>query len=204
MTVIAVAALKGGVGKTTTAVYFAWAMASSGEKVVLADADRQASALRWADEAGGLGDGVLTVGVTTPEALRGLRGLCNGAEVVIDTPPGDLRLVRSALGRADVAVVPVRTTLLDLDRLGETLDEVREAEVPAAVLLTQARSRTRSLAGAKDALDQLGLPVLQTVIPAREGIAASFGDRPDPEGLAAYGAALGELRAAHKTAKDSP
>jgi len=47
--------------------------------VVLADADRQGSALRWADEAGGLGNGVLTVGATTPEALRGLRGLCNSA-----------------------------------------------------------------------------------------------------------------------------
>jgi chromosome partitioning protein len=204
MAVIAVVALKGGVGKTTTAVYLSLVMATAGQRVVLADADRQTSALRWADEAGGLGDSVLTVGATTPEALRGLRELAAGAEVVIDTPPGDLRLVRAALSRADVALIPVRPTMLDLDRLGETLDEVANAAVPGVILLTQVRSRTRSLASARSALDELGLPLLDTVIPAREAIAASFGDAPDPEGLDTYRQALAELQAALTTTTEAP
>ena len=204
MAVIAVVALKGGVGKTTTAVYLSLVLAAGGARVVLADADRQASALRWADEAGGLGEAVLTVGATTPETLRGLRDLAAGAEVIIDTPPGDLRLVRAALARADVALIPVRPTMLDLDRLGETLEEVRNAAVPGVILLTQVRSRTRSLAGARSALDELGLPLLDTVIPAREAIAASFGDAADSEGFDSYRRALGELQAALTTTTEAP
>jgi chromosome partitioning protein len=204
MSAIAVVALKGGVGKTTTAVHLAQVMAAAGQRVLLADADRQASALRWADEAGGLGADVLTVGVTTTEALRGLRELAGGAEIVIDTPPGDLRLVRAALSAADVAVIPVRPTLLDLDRLAETLDEVANAAVPGVILLTQVRSRTRSLAGARSALDELGLPLLDTVIPAREAIAASFGDSPDKQALEAYGGAYAELHAALTTGTETP
>ena len=203
MAVIAVVALKGGVGKTTTAVYLSLVLAAGGARVVLADADRQASALRWADEAGGLGESVLTVGATTPETLRGLRDLAAGAEVIIDTPPGDLRLVRAALARADVALIPVRPTMLDLDRLGETLDEVRNAAVPGVILLTQVRSRTRSLAGARSALDELGLPLLDTVIPAREAIAASFGDAADSEGFDTYRRALGEQQAALTTTTEA-
>ena len=196
MPILSVAALKGGVGKTTTAVYIAVVMAAEGRRVVLADSDPQASAMRWADEAGGLGAGVVTVGAATPEALRGLRTVAGEAEVVVDTPPGDRRLVRAALVQADVALVPVRPSLLDLDRLGETLDLVAEVGVPAAVLLTQARSRTRNLSSARIVLDELGLPLLSTAIPAREGITASFGTTLDTDGLNAYREALTELRSA--------
>jgi len=73
-----------------------------------------------------------------------------------------------------------------------------------AILLTQVRSRTRSLAGARSALDELGLPLLDTVIPAREAIAASFGDVPDPEGLDTYRQALDELQAALTTMTEAP
>jgi cellulose biosynthesis protein BcsQ len=80
MALIAVVALKGGVGKTTTAVYLSLVMAAAGQRVVLADADRQASALRWADEARGLGADVLTMGATTPEALPGVAGAGRGED----------------------------------------------------------------------------------------------------------------------------
>jgi hypothetical protein len=89
--------------------------------------------------------------------------------------------------------------MLDLAQLAETLDEVSNAAVPGAVLLTQVRSRTRSLTGARVALDRLGLPLLDTVIPAREAIAASFGDEPDPTALAIYSQALDELLGALTT-----
>ncbi len=191
---IAVTSRTGGVGKTTTAVYLAVALARSGHEVVLADADPQGSSLRWVDDAGGLG--IASVGASTTEALRGLAKLARDADILIDTPPGDGRLVRAALGVADVALVPVRPSLLDLDRLEATMADVRDSGTPAAVLLTQARAGTRSLSAAREVLDGLGLPLLATVIPAREAVVASFGTGPDLRTLAFYQAALAELMAA--------
>ena len=47
---IVVTNLKGGVGKTTTAVYLAAVAALKGHEVVLIDADRQASSAEWLEE----------------------------------------------------------------------------------------------------------------------------------------------------------
>ena len=47
---IVITNLKGGVGKTTTAVYLAAAAAEKGHEVMLIDADRQASSAVWLEE----------------------------------------------------------------------------------------------------------------------------------------------------------
>ena len=48
---VVVTNLKGGVGKTTTAVYLAAAAVSSGyDPVTLVDTDRQASSAEWMEE----------------------------------------------------------------------------------------------------------------------------------------------------------
>jgi hypothetical protein len=100
------------------------------------------------------------------------------AIVVIDTPPGDLSIVRAAIRAGDVVLVPCQPALMDLDRLSPTLDLATEAGKPAAVLLTRCRANTLSLAGARDALDNADLPVLTAVIPQREQIAAEYGEPP--------------------------
>src|SRR5438445_10978272 len=103
---VVVSNLKGGVGKTTTAVYLAAAAAARGyDPVVLVDADRQASLAEWMEERPV--EGVTVVEApserTLSRAMRGDEGIA-----IVDTPPGDERLVQAAISSADAVVIPTR------------------------------------------------------------------------------------------------
>ena len=103
---IVVSNVKGGVGKTTTSVYLAASAAETGwEPVLLVDADRQASSAEWYEERPP--EGVELVESpserTVTRAMTSHDGLA-----VVDTPPGDERIVRAALERADAVVIPTR------------------------------------------------------------------------------------------------
>src|SRR5579864_2687661 len=104
---IAVASIKGGVGKTTTAVYLAAAAAERGNgEVILVDADRQGSSAEWL-EARPI-EGVEVVEAPSERTLN--RAMSRrDAVVVVDTPPGDHRLLGAAIASADVVVVPTRS-----------------------------------------------------------------------------------------------
>lgn len=198
---ITIANLKGGVGKTTTSVFLAEAAAARAGSALLVDSDPQGSAMQWAEastEDDGQGLRAVTVSLPTADLARRLVGIAGGYPyVIIDTPPGHLGIVQAAARAAAAVVVPCQPTLMDLDRIRLTLEAVNEMGLPAVVLLTRARAGTRALAGAKTALDQAGLPVLETIIPQREAIAAAYGTRPTGAVLDLYGQVLDELEAAH-------
>ena len=172
--IVAVANLKGGVGKTTTSVFVAHALAeATGARCELIDADPQASAVEWAKRAAAAGH-PLSVPVLAEPASR-LAVMVPGApNVVIDTPPADLDIVAAAVGLADLVLVPTSTSALDLSRVQLTVDAATHRGKPAAVLLTRTR-RTRSVATSEESLRSAGVRVLRTHIPLREALAMGFG-----------------------------
>ena len=177
---IAVLSLKGGVGKTTTALYLAAVAASQGQAVTIIDADSEHSACRWAAHA------VLPFEVIEGEPDRLARqvkaALNEGRTVIIDTPPNSRELLLRAGGLADIALVPVAPTGLEVDRLGPTLElladlQAQRDELDVAVLLTRYNARRRLAREAEEALE--GLPVLEEArIREREVYKAAFGGVP--------------------------
>ena len=173
---IAVANLKGGTAKTTTAVYLARHLGAT-----LVDADPQGSAMMWAEAVvQELGDFVPVVHLPDPKLVDRLP---RAERLVIDCSPRDHRITDAALSLADLAVVPTATTSADMERTWATLDLAAKLGTPAAVLLVRVRPWTRSFKAALEALADERALVLRARVPQREALAVAWGRRLGREGF---------------------
>ena len=183
---IVVASLKGGVGKSTAAVYLAAAAAERGhEPVVLVDADRQASSAVWLEERPI--DGVEVIEAPSERTLRRAMASNDGVTIV-DTPPGDERLSHSAIAEADSVVVPTRAGGVEFARVADTLELV-PAKTPRGIVISSARLGTNDLEETLSWWRKEGVPVW-SVVPERVAIAAGPEARLSREGLDLYDAVL--------------
>jgi chromosome partitioning protein len=168
--IITVANVKGGVGKTTSAVLLAHALGGG-----VVDTDPQGSATAWGEAAAAAGT-PLAITITSLPTARLAGRLPAGEHLVIDTPPGNLSITKAAVAVADLVLIPTAPTALDLHRVWATLDLTSEAGKPAAVLLVRVRAGTRALGASASALTDEGVRVIGTRIPLRESLALAWGD----------------------------
>ena len=129
--IIASGNLKGGTGKTTIAVNLACALAARGLEVILLDVDPQASACEWAQS------GLLPIRVEAAPPINltgGGRWLARAVELanpvdalIMDLPPMIVPATASAMMIADLIVVPVTPSAVDVSPTGQVLRMIRIA-----------------------------------------------------------------------------
>lgn len=200
---VVVGTLKGGVAKTTTAVYLAAGLAGTGRTLVV-DADPQARTLMdWRGMAGD--DWPEHVTVTShvePRSLsRDIGGMARDYQhMVIDVGGESDLLLAAALAVADHLVCPVVPSPPELRRLPATIDLAERAalgagrEITVRVLLVKVERRSIALREARELLAAANVPVMQAdvrYLPAT--IPDSFGRL--PVDLLDYGPVLAELMA---------
>jgi chromosome partitioning protein len=175
---IAVIARKGGSGKTTVAVNLAIAAHRRGYAVELADTDPQGSSSEVLKARKADGPQVVQ---TTGEALHAGRhkpcGLVNLR--VLDTPAAAEDCIGHAIALAQVSVLVVRPTFLDLAATLQTAQILRRLRRPGLILLNQAPVprggiEPPAVKRALDALRLMQLPVLPMILRSRAAYQTSL------------------------------
>ena len=191
--VIAVANQKGGCGKTTLSMNLAGVLSGEGGlKVLLIDADPQASAQQWAMRAGEAGMSFEVMTHPHEDIHRKVREMSQkGYDVIlVDCPPGASQSVsgkdsltsisRMAILAADIVLVPVRPSMLDylashqLLPLLKDVGTLKDNQVVFIVINGKPPGRTRTgeeaLSVAEDVfrVDGVAVQVLRTEVTARQ------------------------------------
>jgi chromosome partitioning protein len=185
--IIVVAALKGGVGKTTTSVYLSALAAAGRRAALLVDADPQASAADWLENSEDEHlEWVSLVEAPTERLLTKALDRIKGDEdfAVVDTPPGHEQLLAKALERADVVVIPTRVGGVETPRVEAVLGMVPR-RVPAGLVICSARTYTRDYQEVVAGWREAEVPVWGSV-PERVAIAAGPDGELSLDGLEAY------------------
>jgi chromosome partitioning protein len=213
---ITIGGLKGGIGKSTTSVFLATAIArrrlkktqppaggsaSEALKPLLVDADPQSqTAFDWAQIA-------LSRDYTLPwqclpwatddlpGKVRGMRGLCS--DVVTDVGGETSKMFRASVSVCPELIIPVRANLIELRRIPATIEAAREVEnltgteIYPRVLLVCVDTRAGDADVAREFLAKNNIPVMKAFV--RQGVLypRTFGHVPDD--LGDYDAVLNEI-----------
>ena len=163
--IITVATMKGGSGKSTVASCLAVYWHLRGRRPTLIDADPQRSIVRLAARERALG-GVAVVEDATEEASKTARRLAgNSGLVIIDTPGFRSKTTLDCVAAADFLLVPVKPSPFDVDRMLDTLGILTERadglQPLFRCLLTQTTRDSVIARHIRSELADAGLPVLQ-------------------------------------------
>jgi chromosome partitioning protein len=192
--IITITALKGGVGKTTTAVHLA-AYFQNKAATLLVDADKNRSALVWSRE------DKLPFAVASQAAATAI--VQKYKHIIVDTQarpePEELKDLTAS---SDLIILPTTPNHLDLDATVKAAELLISWNAKFKVLLTQVDPRTRNGRSGREFLEAAQLPMFQADIPrlvaferspSRGVLVQNFSDPRAAQGWAKYSAVGQEI-----------
>jgi len=191
MRVIAFVTQKGGTGKSTLAASLAVAAGEAGERVAALDLDPQASLSHWGERRT---VELPLVDRTSPDKLtQALHALTEHGYTlaIIDTAGIDSPAATAAMRVADMALIPARPSLADIEATKPTYAALSRLGRPYAFVLNQCAPQLKSgrAADAAMALSLLGLmaqPMIVLRADHQDAFAFGLGvTEHDPHGKAA-------------------
>ena len=175
--VITVAQQKGGSGKTTLAANLAVALSREGHRVAVLDTDPQGSLGRWFMTRRETRDPGMDFATAS---AWGVSYECEKLRrhydfVIIDTPPKADADLRPAIREADLVLVPVSASQVDVWATEGILDLARRAGRPVLIVLNRAKAGTRVVGEVTAALTELDAPMAGTTLGNRVAYAETLG-----------------------------
>jgi chromosome partitioning protein len=190
MHAIVLATQKGGSGKSTLAIGLAIAAMDDGHRVGVIDADPQGTISNWGRRRTNPKPRIARVdsGMAIERAILDLgRDGCTIA--IIDTAATDNGLSASAIGLADLCLIPARPSPADIEAALPTLSIVRRFDRRLAFVLNQTPARSNRNSEAATALHAAGVLALPYIVQRndhQDALGAGLGvTEYDPHGKAA-------------------
>lgn len=177
--IITVAQQKGGAGKTTLVAQLGVAFAAKGNRVALVDIDPQGSLAGWfrVREANGV-TGAITLsslnGWRTQAAVDKLKS--ENDIVLVDSPPHAETEAKIAVRAADLVLVPIQPSPMDLWATAPTLALARGEGRPLLIVINRAQARIRLTEDLSGQIAELGAEVARSTIGNRAPFMASMLD----------------------------
>lgn len=183
MRIISVVSGKGGAGKTTIASALAVRAVQDKARVAMVDLDPQASLASWWKRRGSTDNpGIYTNVDKASDAVERLQLNEAPDYCIIDTPPAFVATMQDAVGCADLVVIPIRPSALDLVGSEDAVLMAREAGVRHLCVINDAEPRWKSTHTARDYLLAAGVPIAETTIAHRQAyLAAMASGKTGPE-----------------------
>lgn len=176
--VITVAQQKGGAGKTTVVIHLALAWHHAGRSVALIDIDPQESLSRWYElrrAALGKAAGPVVATVAGWRASPEIDRARQLAEiVVVDSPPHAETEAKTAIRSADLVVIPVQPSPLDLWASRPTIALATQERRRMLMVLNRVSPRSAIAAEMVEAAKALGIDLASTRLGSRGSFTASI------------------------------
>jgi len=177
--IITIAQQKGGAGKTTLAAQLGVAFSAAGKRVALVDIDPQASLAQWhgvrTETPAANSRPVDLVQVAGYRASNELTRLKRDHDIVIiDSPPHAETEAKVAVRAADLVLIPVQPSPMDIWATGATMDLARASNVPVLLVLNRVPPRGKVIDAMREQLAKDQLPVATSTLGNRVAFMASM------------------------------